>query len=205
MIVVAAALVAAIGAGQAPGRPAQGAEPACIWGRSTIPGRGVVNPPASVRARSPQDSVTTRVGEVIVKVCYSRPSARGRTMIGGDAVPYGRLWRTGANEATMIHTTGPVMLAGIHLAAGTYALYTVPGERSWEIVVNRSYLQWGHESTYGDSVQAQEVGRGRVAARRTESPVEQFTIRAEAGPGADRSLVLEWERSRIAIPIQQMR
>jgi len=183
----------------------QAPDPSCIWGRSSLPGRGVVNPPAAVRSRSPQDSVTLRVDGTIVKVCYSRPSARGRTMIGGEAVPFGRIWRTGANEATMIHTTGHLMVAGIHLDAGTYALYTVPGEREWEIVINRSYLQWGHEGTYSDSVRAQEVGRGRVAARRTESPVEQFTIRADSAAGGNGSLILEWENSRIVIPVEKMR
>ena len=66
------------------------------------------------------------------------------TMIGGDAVPFGRIWRTGANEATMIHTTGALMIAGVHVEPGTYALYTVPGEREWEIVINRSYMQWAY-------------------------------------------------------------
>jgi hypothetical protein len=179
----------------------QAPEPACIWGQSIMPGRGVVNPRAEVRARSPQDSVTLRVGGTIMKVCYSRPSARGRTMIGGEAVPYGRVWRTGANEATMIHTTGHLMVAGIHLDAGTYALYTVPGENEWEIIINRSYRQWGHESTYSDSVRAQEVGRGRARVTATASPVEQFTISAAPGQG----LVLEWENTRVVVPVEQMR
>jgi len=89
-------------------------------------------------------------------------------MIGGEAVPYGRVWRTGANEPTMIHTTGHLVIAGIHVDAGTYALYTVPGEREWEVIVNRSHRQWGHESTYTDSVRVQEVGRGRVPTQRVE-------------------------------------
>lgn len=178
--------------------------PACIWGRSTMPGRGVVNPPAAVRTRSPQDSVSVTVGGSIVKICYSRPSARGRTMIGGEAVPYGSVWRTGANEATMIHTTGHLMIAGQHLDAGTYALYTVPGEREWEVILNRSYLQWGHESTYSDSVRAQEVGRSRVPVTRTSAPVEQFTIRTEPAANGNANIILEWENSRVVIPVQRM-
>lgn len=181
------------------------ADTSCIWDRSTLPGRGVINIP-DARRQSPKDSLSFRVGEAVVKVCYSRPAARGRTMIGGEAVPFGRVWRTGANEATMIHTTGHVVVAGnIHLDAGTYSLYTVPGEREWEVIVNRSYLQWGHESAYTDSIRAQEVGRGRVAVSAAPAPVEQFTIRSEPGRDGATNLVLEWERTRVAIPVSRMR
>ena len=177
----------------------------CIWNRSTEPGEGVINLPVDVRARSPQDSLTFAAGGATVKVCYSRPSLRGRHMVGAEAVPYGRVWRTGANEATMIHTTGHLVIAGIHLEAGTYALYTVPGEREWEVMVNRSYMQWGHEGAYSDSVRAQEVGRGRVPAARTSAPVERFTISSQPTNGGDANLVLEWENTRVAIPVQRMR
>lgn len=176
--------------------------PGCIWNQSIQPGRGVVNIP-DARRTSPKDSVQFRVGNTDVKVCYSRPALRGRTMIGGEAVPYGQVWRTGANEATMITTSGHLMIAGMHVDAGTYAIYTVPGEREWEVILNRSYMQWGHESTYTDSVRAQELGRGRVAVQRLDTPVEMFTIRTETqGNGAN--LILEWQNSRVAIPIRRM-
>jgi hypothetical protein len=126
-------------------------------------------------------------------------------MIGGAAVPFGKVWRTGANEATMIHTTGHLVIAGMHVDAGTYSLYTVPGEREWEIIINRSYMQWGHESTYTDSVRAMELGRGRVPAERVDAPIEQFTMRAVTRPDGDADLILEWEHSRLAIPFRRMR
>ena len=178
------------------------ADTACIWNRSTMPGRGVISIPDG-RRTSPKDSVSFRVGTVAAKVCYSRPALRGRTMIGGEAVPYGQVWRTGANEATMIHTTGMLMIAGVHVEAGTYAIYTVPGEREWEIIVNRSYLQWGHEAAYSDSVRAQEVGRGRVPVEALRTPVESFTIRAETARGRT-GLVLEWDRARVVVPVTGM-
>ncbi len=176
----------------------------CIWNQNTMPGRGVISIPDGRRA-SPKDSLAFQAGGATVKVCYSRPSARGRTMIGGEAVPFGQVWRTGANEATMLHTTGHLVVAGIHLDAGTYSLYTVPGQREWEVIINRSYMQWGHESAYTDSVRAMEVGRGRVPAQAAPAHVEQFTMRAEPGRGGDANLVLEWERTRIAIPFARMR
>jgi hypothetical protein len=179
-------------------------DPPCIWNQSTMPGRGVLSIPDAGRA-SPRDSVSFTAGGASVKVCYSRPSLKGRTMIGGEAVPYGRVWRTGANEATMIHTTGHLVIAGIHVDAGTYSLYTVPGEREWEVIVNHAYMQWGHESIYSDSVRAMEVGRGRVPAQRVGTPIEQFTIRSEPGRDGDASLILEWQNSRVAIPFNRMR
>jgi hypothetical protein len=176
----------------------------CIWNQSSLPGQGVITMP-DARRTSPRDSLAFQAGGAVVKVCYSRPSSRGRTMIGGTSVPYGKVWRTGANEATMIHTTGHLVVAGIHLDAGTYSLYTVPGEREWEVIINRSYMQWGHESTYTDSVRAQEVGRGRVPAQHVDQAIEQFTMRAERQADGDANLILEWEHSRVAIPFRRMR
>lgn len=135
------------------------------------------------RRSSPLDSVTVAIDGGAVKVCYSRPSARGRTMIGGSAVPFGTLWRTGANEPTMIHTTVPVTVAGVRVEPGSYSLYTVPGEQQWEVVLNRSISQWGHESRYTDEVKAQEVGRGTAASTRLDDHVEMFTIRTESKIG----------------------
>lgn len=154
------------------------------------------------RRASPLDSLTFPVGDAAVKICYGRPSARGRTMIGGDAVPFGSLWRTGANETTKFHTTIPLAIAGIRVEPGTYALYTVPGRERWEIVVNRAWEQWGHERYYTDEVRAQEVGRAVVPAAHTEEHVETFTIRAEPPRGGVTHLVLEWENTRVRIPVR---
>jgi hypothetical protein len=148
---------------------------------------------------SPLDSVMFALDGNDIKICYSRPSARGRTMIGGDAVPFGEMWRTGANEVTLLRTSVAVTLAGIEVPAGTYSIYTVPGESEWEVVVNGSYSQWGHTRTYTDEVRAQEIGRGRVPSEQTEDHVETFTIRAESG--TDSQVVFEWERTRVRIPI----
>lgn len=152
------------------------------------------------RRASPLDSVSFTVGTASVKVCYGRPSAKGRTMIGGTAVPFGKLWRTGANEPTMIHTTGPITVAGIAVPAGSYSLYTIPGEKEWHIIVNRSISQWGHESQYTEAVKAQELPHGMAAVTAMKTPVETFTIRAEAH-GAMAHLYLEWETTRVEIPV----
>jgi hypothetical protein len=160
------------------------------------------NLPLATR-QSPLDSVSFTVGGKAAKVCYGRPSLRGRKMLGGEAVPYGKLWRTGANEPTMIHTSGPLAIAGIKVPAGSYSLYTVPGPSDWVIIVNRSITQWGEESNYTDKVKGQEVGRANVKAESAAAPVEKFTIRAEP-PGSDATaLLLEWQTTRVRIPLSR--
>ena len=152
--------------------------------------------------QSPLDSLTLTVAKRTVKICYGRPSSRGRTMIGGQGVPYGKLWRTGANEPTVIFTPVALDIAGVQVPAGKYSLYTVPAQKEWEIIVNRSTSQWGHESTYTPEVKAQEVGRAKVPAGATSTPVETFTISAQPGSGEEQQLVLAWEKTRVAIPIK---
>jgi len=152
--------------------------------------------------QSPLDSLTFTVGRQAVKICYGRPGARGRTMIGGKAVPYGQLWRTGANEPTVIFTPVALEIAGVKVPPGKYSLYSVPGEKEWEIIVNRSTSQWGHENEYTKEVQAQEVGRGKVPAERLSAPVESFTIGPDPASGETQHLVLTWEKTRVAIPIK---
>ncbi len=170
--------------------PAAPVDTACI----------VQNPRNLANRSSPLDSTSFKVSGHLVKVCYGRPSARGRTMIGGGAVPYDKIWRTGANEPTMIHTTAPISIAGIKVQPGIYSFYTVPGKTEWKVIVNRSTSQWGHEGQYSAEVKAQEVGRGTVRSMQMDDHVEMFTIRAEpSGNGA--TLFLEWEKTRVRVPV----
>ena len=159
--------------------------------------------PVPVQGRkSPLDSLTFEVGTHPVKVCYGRPSLRGRKMIGGEAVPYGKLWRTGANEPTIFYTPIAVTVAGLRVGPGAYSLYTVPGADQWVVIVNRSISQWGEEHNYTHAVQAQEVGRGKVKSETVTQPIETFTMRAEPAPGGVALLVLEWDKTRIRIPFK---
>ena len=159
----------------------------------------VMDSPVTERL-SPLDSLSFRLNGYTVKMCYGRPSSRGRTMIGGRDVPYGELWRTGANEPTMVHTTGPISIAGIEIKPGSYSLYTVPGDLEWTIIVNSSITQWGHIAEYSYRVRRQEVGKATVPRERTARHVEQLTFTADPVEG-EAIVLLEWERTRIAIPI----
>lgn len=169
--------------------------------------------PKDVAARlSPYDSVQLSIGDRTAQVCYSRPSAKGRVVFGG-IVPFDSLWRTGANEPTILHLPFDAEIAGLALRAGHYSLYTVPGQGQWQLVINRSTSQWGitrdepradggvNRSAYTAEVAAQEVGRVPVTADSIEF-VERFTIRAEPVTGDAGALVLEWERTRVRIPVR---
>jgi Protein of unknown function (DUF2911) len=151
--------------------------------------------------KSPLDSLTFSLSGKEVKLCYGRPSSRGRTMLGGADIPYGKLWRTGANEPTIFYAPVPLTVAGIKVSPGVYSLYTVPGKSEWEVIVNRSISQWGKEDQYTADVKAQEVGRAKVKSESISKPVETFTIRAEPKGGKAATLVLEWEKTQVKLPV----
>ena len=151
--------------------------------------------------QSPYDSVTVNVASQSLRICYGRPLAQGRQIFGG-LVPYATLWRTGANEPTILHLPFTAEIAGLRVPPGSYSIYTVPQESGeWELILNRSTAQWGHPSSYTEEVRAQELGRAPIATERMDQAVEQFTIRGEpVAGGAD--LLLEWERTRARIPVR---
>lgn len=91
---------------------------------------------------SPNATLTQSVGLTDITIKYSRPGKKGRTILGG-LVPYDQIWRTGANEATTITFSDDVTIEGQKLAKGTYALFTIPGRESWQIIFNKQGEQWG--------------------------------------------------------------
>ena len=91
---------------------------------------------------SPKAVLSQVVGLTDVVVEYSRPSAKGRAIFG-DLVPFGKLWRTGANDATVISFTDAVTLEGNNVAPGEYALFTIPGKDEWSVILNKETKQWG--------------------------------------------------------------
>ena len=152
---------------------------------------------------SPTESVVFAVGSTRVKVCYGSPRARGRKMIGGAAVPFGRLWRTGANEPTTIRTSGPIVVAGQLVIGGKASLYTVPGPETWEVVLNRATTQWGIESAYNDQIAGQEIGRTVLLVETGTEYHEAFSISAEStSPSGPVRLVLRWEYLTLRIPVE---
>ena len=149
---------------------------------------------------SPLDSAVVDMGGDMVKVCYGAPSAKGRMLVGGDVHPFGQPWRTGANEATSIHLPFAATIAGLDVAAGSYSLYTVPGEDSWEIFVNGTVERWGN--SFGEGDIAQNVGSGSAPAFDNEH-TERMTMSFENAMAGSATLVLRWEGYRVEIPVMR--
>jgi hypothetical protein len=149
---------------------------------------------------SPLGAVVITLGGEEAKLCYGRPSARGRTVMG-DLVPMGTPWRTGANEATALHLPFSADVGGIELEPGVYSLYTIPGESEWKIVLNRAHERWG--IPINDEVQAQDVGSFERSPEATEETVETLTFRWEPHGEGMGHLIMEWEHTRVEIPIHK--
>ena len=145
---------------------------------------------------SPRDTVRASIGNDSIIIDYSRPLARGRTLLG-NVIPFERVWRTGANAATQFTTSSPIRLAGIQLSAGTYTLWTVPHQNGVDLIVNGQSGQWGTE--YNG---ARDVGKAPMQSMALATPVDQFTISAAAKDARHGALTLEWGTFRWTAPIE---
>lgn len=139
-------------------------------------------------------TLTQRVGLTDVSVDYSRPDKRGREIFGG-LVPYGQVWRTGANQPTKIKFSDEVKIGGQDLAAGEYALYTIPGENDWTIILSRNTKLWG---AYGYKPDADAL-RISVKPAALPTPVESFTIGFDDLKDDGATLALEWDQTRVPV------
>lgn len=155
--------------------------------------------PADLELRiSLLDSASVALGGDTVKVCYSRPRKLGRPIMG-RLVPYGEPWRLGANEATAVHVPFPATVAGVEVEPGWYSLYAVPGLDEWRIMVNGEARRWGIPID-GD-VRAADLGSGTVPSERIAGPVELLTIRLERVSEMRAEMRIEWENTRVTVPI----
>ena len=149
---------------------------------------------------SPLDSIAVQIRGGTMKLCYSRPSARGRKVMG-SLVPFDQPWRLGANEATSIQIPFAAEIAGVRVEPGTYTLYAIPGASKWQIVVNRGVQRWG--VPIDNDVRAKDVGAGTVTTESLGVPVETLTLKFAPAAGNTTELVLEWEKTRFRIPIRR--
>lgn len=148
---------------------------------------------AQEKRASPHETVKATVDGAAISIAYGRPYVKGRKIMGG-LVPFDKIWRTGADEATTLVTDRALRFGALSVPAGTYTLYTLPGASGWQIVVNKQTGQWGTEYQ-----QAQDLGRVPATPAKTSAPVEQFTIRIDDTP-AGGALVLEWEETSVVAP-----
>lgn len=144
---------------------------------------------------SPNATVSQTIGVTNVEITYGRPSVRGRT-IYGDLIPYDEIWRTGANEATTISFSSPVQVEGEPLDAGTYSLFTIPGQDTWTIVFNDEPEQWGAYE-YDSS---QDVLRVEVTPESAEMR-EMLTFTFDNVTDTSATVVLHWAETRVPFEI----
>lgn len=143
---------------------------------------------------SPNAAVSQTIGITDVRITYGRPSVRGRTIFG-DLVPYNEVWRTGANEATTITFSDDVTIEGAPLDAGTYGLFTIPGEERWTIIFNNVANQWGaYEYDSGE-----DALRVEVTPESTSRSWEMMTFTFESVTDTSAQAALYWADTKVPI------
>jgi hypothetical protein len=146
---------------------------------------------------SPTALATIRYKDTYIKITYCQPHKRGRLIFGG-LVPYGQVWRTGANEATEITLTRDIFISGILLQAGTYSLFTIPEKENWIIILNKELGLWG---SYNYNSKLDQLRFVMPVQTLSDEVVEVFTIQFDQRNNmAD--LLLLWDKTKISIPIQ---
>jgi tetratricopeptide (TPR) repeat protein len=148
-------------------------------------------------APSPLQTIEQAFGLSNVKIEYSRPSVKGR-VIFGDLVPYGKIWRTGANSATKITFPDDVKIEGMPLVAGTYAIYTVPGADSWDVMFYKDLKLGGDVTEYK---MENEVLKVKVKPAALSNKVESFTINFADMTPTSMNIELLWDKTRVALSV----
>lgn len=132
-----------------------------------------------------------------VKVDYSSPRMRGRKIYGG-LVPFGEVWRTGANEATTFVTDTNVNVGGKEVPAGSYTIFTVPNADKWVLIINKKTGEWGIPYKY----ESDELARVDMKVSKISGPLENFTIAFEA-KGDTCTMNVDWENTRASVDVMQ--
>ena len=162
-----------------------------------VPAAGLVA--AQEKRASPHDTVKATIDGANVTITYGRPYMKGRKVFGG-VVPYGQVWRTGADEATILTTDKALMIGPIHVNPGKISLYSLIDDKTWKLVLNKQVGQWGTEYA-----QAQDLARVEAKVEKLSTPVEQFTITIEKNPaGKGGMIVMQWETTKASVPFGTM-
>jgi hypothetical protein len=130
-----------------------------------------------------------------IKTDYSSPRMKGRK-IYGDLVPFGQVWRTGANEATTFVTSADVVVGGKTIPAGSYTLFTIPNADKWTLIINKKTAEWGIPYKY----ESDELARVDMKVSTLPSPVENFTISYDKSAGGC-TLRIDWAATRASVEI----
>lgn len=144
---------------------------------------------------SPPAKAEAAIAGKTITVDYSAPSKRNRVIMG-ELVPYGKVWRTGANAATTLKTDTDVTIGNLQVPAGTYTLFTIPGQKEWTLIVSKQTGQWG--TRYDES---QDLGRVKMSVKPLKETVETFAIAVKPGSAKAGTLTLTWENTQASVPL----
>lgn len=147
---------------------------------------------------SPESTIQQKVGLTDFTVNYSRPSVKGREVFGG-LVPYGEIWRTGANGSTDIEFTTDIKFNGKEVKAGKYSIYTVPNKDAWKVMLYKNTELWGAP---GDKFNQEDVAVETTVKPRKNSAVESFTIGFDHLRNNSAHLTMAWDDVLVAVPVE---
>jgi hypothetical protein len=147
--------------------------------------------------KSPIAIASVKHENTYIKIVYGQPYRKERTIFG-DWEPYGQVWRTGANEATEITITEPILMNMEVIDAGIYSLFTIPNEDKWTIILNNGLGQWG-AFDYNEQLDAYQFD---VPVKTLENPVEAFTISFSDLKGSSTVMSFSWDLVKVDVPIR---
>jgi Protein of unknown function (DUF2911) len=150
---------------------------------------------------SPRDSVSARVGDATIRINYARPGKRGR-VIFGDIVPWDTVWRTGANDATVLTTDRDLVIGGTVVPAGSYSLFTIPTRSQTMLIINRETMRNGEPLAGTDYDASKDFARIAMATKSPAAPAQQFTIEIVPRGAREGVLRLAWDQREMTVPIQ---
>jgi len=142
--------------------------------------------------------VTVESPDKSIKIVYGQPSKKGRVIFGPEGSTslekYGKVWRTGANEATEVTFKHDVMFGGKMVKAGTYTLFTIPGEKEWSVLLNSTLGQWG--SYEYEKIKGNDVAKVTVPVSANKKPIEKLTITP-----SNNSIAIAWDNVTVSVPV----
>ncbi len=156
--------------------------------------------PHAANPPSPPAQAAVSLDGKSITIDYCAPSMRGRKIFG-SLLPYGQVWRTGANTSTTLKTETALRIGTLKVPAGTYSIYSLPSATAWKLIVNKQTGQWGTEYK-------QNMDLGRIpmtAGNAPSSPVETFKITFESTTGNKTQLHLIWENTNVYVPVEAVK
>ena len=144
---------------------------------------------------SPAAETSATIAGKKIEIKYSSPRMRGRKIMGG-LVPFGQVWRTGADSATIMSTEANLLIGTLKVPKGNYTIYTIPQPAEWTLIVSKELGQWGTD--YHPKL---DLGRAKMSVKALSAPVENFKLELSSQGGNNGLLTMTWEKTQASIPI----